>query len=67
MTSLSYKGHKVSTDLLGPIVDLARESANAAFNVDSLKKSPDNLSPEQKSLIQQSDRNFALSKLQGEA
>ncbi|MEL4016927.1 phage tail tape measure protein, partial [Dryocola clanedunensis] len=67
MTSSSKEGQKAITDLLGPIVDLARESANAAFNVDSLKKSTDNLTTGQKSLIQQSERNLALSKLQGEA
>lgn len=67
MTSSSKEGQKAITDLLGPIVDLARESANAAFNVDSLKKSTDNLTAGQKSLIQQSERNLALSKLQGEA
>jgi hypothetical protein len=67
MTSSSKEGQKAITELLGPIVNLARESANAAFNVDSLKKSTDNLTAGQKSLIQQSERNLALSKLQGEA
>jgi hypothetical protein len=44
-----------------------REAANAKFNVDALKSSTDNLTSGQKDLIKQSERNLALSKLQGAA
>lgn len=67
LKSASSDGQAAITSLLGPIIDLAREAANASLNVDSLKKSTDNLTAGQKSLIQQSERNLALSKLQGEA
>lgn len=67
MTSSSKEGQTAITELLGPIIQLAGESANAAFNLDRLKESTDNLTEGQKSLIRQSERNLALSKLQGEA
>lgn len=63
----SSDGQAAINALLGPIIELAREAANASFNVDSLKRSTDNLTAGQKNLIKQSQRNLALSKLQGEA
>lgn len=67
MTSSSADGQAQITALVGTLVDLAREAANAKFNVDSLRRSADNLTDGQKNLIKQSERNLALSKLQGEA
>ncbi|ORM72364.1 tail protein (tape measure) [Pantoea wallisii] len=67
MTSSTKEGQQAIIELLGPIVSLSREAANAAFNVDLLKKNTDNLTDGQKNLIRQSERNLALSKLQGEA
>ena len=67
MQSSSKDGQSAIADLAGKLVDLAREAANAKINVDSLNKSTDNLTAGQKNLIKQSERNLALSKLQGEA
>ncbi|EHY4480416.1 tail protein (tape measure) [Salmonella enterica] len=67
MKSSSKDGQSAIVDLAGKLVDLAREAANAKINVDSLNKSTDNLTTGQKNLIKQSERNLALSKLQGEA
>ncbi|MFZ5232578.1 tail protein (tape measure) [Enterobacter bugandensis] len=67
MKSSSKDGQSVIAELAGKLVDLAREAANAKINVDSLNKSTDNLTAGQKNLIKQSERNLALSKLQGEA
>ncbi|EEW2269506.1 tail protein (tape measure) [Escherichia coli] len=67
MKSSSKDGQSAIAGLAGKLVDLAREAANAKINVDSLNKSTDNLTAGQKSLIKQSERNLALSKLQGEA
>lgn len=65
MKSSSTDGQSAIADLAGSLVLLAREAANAKVNVDGLNKSTDNLTAGQKSLIQQSERNLALSKLQG--
>lgn len=54
-------------ELYNKIVDLSTGASQAAFNFEMLKKSTDNLTAGQKSLIQQSERNLALSKLQGAA
>ncbi|MEX0517111.1 phage tail tape measure protein [Raoultella planticola] len=67
MKSSSTDGQSAIADLAGSLVLLAREAANAKINVDSLNKSTDNLTAGQKSLIQQSERNLALSKEQGAA
>lgn len=67
MQSSSKDGQSAIAELAGKLVDLAREAANAKINVDSLNKSTDNLTAGQKNLIKQSERNLALSKLQGEA
>lgn len=67
MNSSSKDGQAAITALLGPIVALSREAANAAYNVSLLKNNTDNLTEGQKNLVKQSERNLALSKLQGEA
>ncbi|MDN2486433.1 tail protein (tape measure) [Kosakonia sacchari] len=67
MNSSSKDGQSAIAELAGKLVDLAREAANAKINVDSLNKSTDNLTAGQQNLIKQSERNLALSKLQGEA
>ncbi|EOZ9154704.1 tail protein (tape measure) [Citrobacter freundii] len=67
MTSSTKEGQQAITELLGPIIKLAGVAADAAYRVDRLKESTDNLTAGQKNLIQQSERNLALSKLQGEA
>ncbi|NUL36643.1 tail protein (tape measure) [Kosakonia sacchari] len=67
MKSSSKDGQSAIAELAGKLVDLAREAANAKINVDSLNKSTDNLTAGQQNLIKQSERNLALSKLQGEA
>ncbi|HFL7983544.1 TPA: tail protein (tape measure) [Klebsiella pneumoniae] len=54
-------------ELYNKLVDLSAGASNAAVNFEILKKSTDNLTSGQKSLIQQSERNLALSKLQGAA
>ncbi|EWG75919.1 MULTISPECIES: phage tail tape measure protein [unclassified Enterobacter] len=67
MTSSTKEGQQAITELLSPIIQLAGVAADAAYRVDRLKESTDNLTAGQKNLIQQSERNLALSKLQGEA
>ncbi|EIX9701413.1 tail protein (tape measure) [Klebsiella pneumoniae] len=54
-------------ELYNKLADLSTGASNAAVNFEILKKSTDNLTSGQKSLIQQSERNLALSKLQGAA
>jgi hypothetical protein len=54
-------------ELYNKLADLSAGASNAAVNFEILKKSTDNLTAGQKSLIQQSERNLALSKLQGAA
>ncbi|WP_460195314.1 phage tail tape measure protein [Klebsiella variicola] len=54
-------------ELYNKLADLSTSASNAAVNFEILKKSTDNLTAGQKSLIQQSERNLALSKLQGAA
>lgn len=52
-------------ELYNKLVDLSTGASNAAFNFELLKTSTDNLTAGQKSLVKQSERNLALSKLQG--
>ena len=54
-------------ELYNKLADLSTGASNAAVNFEILKKTTDNLTSGQKSLIQQSERNLALSKLQGAA
>lgn len=67
MKSSSQDGQNAIAGLTRTLSDLAVEIATATFNSDGLKKSLDNLTSGQKNLIKQSERNLALSKLQGEA
>lgn len=55
------------TAFVGKLVELSREAVTAKGNVAALKQETDNLTSGQKNLIKQSERNLALSKLQGEA
>ncbi|HCU0376034.1 tail protein (tape measure) [Klebsiella pneumoniae] len=67
MISSSKNAKPELVELYNKIVDLSTGASQAAFNFELLKKSTDNLTAGQKSLIQQSERNLALSKLQGTA
>lgn len=67
MKSSSTDGQAAINGLAGQVVALARESANAKVNVDALTASVDNLTAGQQGLIRQSERNLALSKLEGAA
>lgn len=67
MKSSSTNGQAAINGLAGQVVALARESANAKVNVDALTASVDNLTAGQQGLIRQSERNLALSKLEGAA
>ncbi|HEJ0444935.1 TPA: tail protein (tape measure) [Klebsiella pneumoniae] len=67
MISSSKNTKPELVELYNKIVDLSTGASQAAFNFEMLKKSTDNLTAGQKSLIQQSERNLALSKLQGAA
>ncbi|MHB5580063.1 phage tail tape measure protein [Klebsiella pneumoniae] len=67
MISSSKNAKPELVELYNKIVDLSTGVSQAAFNFEVLKKSTDNLTAGQKSLIQQSERNLALSKLQGAA
>lgn len=65
--SSTEKGQTALTAFVGKLVDLSREAVIAKGNVAALKQETDNLTSGQKNLIKQSERNLALSKLQGEA
>lgn len=67
MTSSSKEGQEQITNLSKTLVGLAVEATNAKLNMDSLKRTTDNLTDGQKNLLKQSERNLSLSKLQGEA
>ena len=67
MISSSKNAKPELVELYNKIVDLSTGASQAAFNFELLKKSTDNLTSGQKSLIQQSERNLELSKLQGTA
>ncbi|HFQ8575083.1 TPA: tail protein (tape measure) [Klebsiella pneumoniae] len=67
MISSSKNAKPELVELYNKVVDLSTGASQAAFNFEMLKKSTDNLTAGQKSLIQQSERNLALSKLQGAA
>ncbi|MDV2903069.1 tail protein (tape measure) [Phytobacter diazotrophicus] len=54
-------------ELYNKIADLSTAASMAAYNVDKMKSATDNLTSGQKDLIKQSERNLALSKLQGAA
>ena len=65
--SSTEKGQAALTAFVGKLVELSREAVIAKGNVAALKRETDNLTAGQKNLIKQSERNLALSKLQGEA
>lgn len=65
--SSTEKGQTALTAFVGKLVELSREAVIAKSNVAALKQETDNLTAGQKNLIKQSERNLALSKLQGEA
>ncbi|WFU93196.1 tail protein (tape measure) [Citrobacter freundii] len=65
--SSTEKGQTALTAFIGKLVELSREAVIAKGNVAALKQETDNLTSGQKNLIKQSERNLALSKLQGEA
>lgn len=65
--SSTEKGQTALTAFIGTLVNLSREAVIAKGNVAALKQETDNLTSGQKNLIKQSERNLALSKLQGEA
>lgn len=65
--SSTEKGQTALTAFIGKLVELSREAVIAKGNVAALKQETDNLTAGQKNLIKQSERNLALSKLQGEA
>ncbi|WFW80647.1 tail protein (tape measure) [Citrobacter braakii] len=65
--SSTVKGQTALTAFVGKLVELSREAVIAKGNVAALKQETDNLTSGQKNLIKQSERNLALSKLQGEA
>ncbi|MGA9606511.1 MAG: tail protein (tape measure) [Rouxiella badensis] len=67
MKSSTDDGQAAITTFVGKLVDLVRESANAKANISALKGEMDNLTAGQKNLITQSQRELALSKLQGAA
>ena len=67
MTSSSKEGQEQITSLSKTLVELAVEATNAKLNMDSLKRTTDNLTDGQKNLLKQAERNLSLSKLQGEA
>ncbi|HCJ0094178.1 TPA: tail protein (tape measure) [Enterobacter hormaechei subsp. xiangfangensis] len=65
--SSTEKGQTALTAFVGKLVEFSREAVIAKGNVAALKQETDNLTSGQKNLIKQSERNLALSKLQGEA
>ncbi|ELY6320403.1 tail protein (tape measure) [Cronobacter turicensis] len=65
--SSTEKGQTALTAFVGTLVNLSREAVVAKGNVAALKEETDNLTAGQKNLIKQSERNLALSRLQGEA
>ncbi|EBV6220931.1 phage tail length tape measure family protein [Salmonella enterica] len=65
--SSTKNGAEAIRTFLGPLTELVRVAGEAQINLSGMKKEVDNLTSGQKNLIQQSERNLALSKLQGEA
>ncbi|ECJ2594736.1 tail protein (tape measure) [Salmonella enterica] len=65
--SSTEKGQTAITSFVSTLVDLSRELVIATGNTAALRAETDNLTSGQKNLIKQSERNLALSKLQGEA
>ncbi|UWC19010.1 tail protein (tape measure) [Enterobacter hormaechei] len=65
--SSTKSGADAIRTFLGPLTELVRVAGEAQINLSGMKKEVDNLTSGQRNLIKQSERNLALSKLQGEA
>lgn len=65
--SSTKSGTEAVIAFLKPLTELVAVAGQAAINTASMRKEIDNLTSGQKNLIKQSERNLALSKLQGEA
>lgn len=65
--SSTKSGTEAVIAFLKPLTELVAVAGQAAINTASMSKEIDNLTAGQKNLIKQSERNLALSKLQGEA
>ena len=65
--SATKEGQTALTAFVATLVNLSREAVVAKGNVSALKQETDNLTSGQQNLIKQSERNLALSKLQGKA
>ncbi|MHA1095718.1 tail protein (tape measure) [Enterobacter ludwigii] len=65
--SSTKSGADAIRTFLGPLTELVRVAGEAQINLSGMKKEVDNLTSGQKNLIKQSERNLALSKLQGVA
>lgn len=65
--SSTKSGTDAIRTFLGPLTELVRVAGEAQINLSGMRKEVDNLTSGQKNLIKQSERNLALSKLQGEA
>ncbi|HEM7398341.1 TPA: tail protein (tape measure) [Citrobacter farmeri] len=65
--SSTKSGTEAVIAFLRPLTELVAVAGQAAISTASMRKEIDNLTAGQKNLIKQSERNLALSKLQGEA
>ncbi|MGG8241871.1 tail protein (tape measure) [Klebsiella aerogenes] len=65
--SSTKSGTEAVIAFLKPLTELVAVAGQAAINTASMRAEMDNLTAGQKNLIKQSERNLALSKLQGEA
>jgi len=65
--SSTKSGTEAVIAFLRPLTELVVVAGQAAISTASMRKEIDNLTAGQKNLIKQSERNLALSKLQGEA
>ncbi len=66
-TSSTDSGREALEKFLKPLIDLVEKAGLAQVAISGMRKEVDNLTSGQKNLIKQSERNLALSKLQGEA
>jgi hypothetical protein len=66
-TSSTDSGREALQKFLKPLTDIVEKAGLAQIAISGMRKEVDNLTAGQKNLIKQSERNLALSKLQGEA
>lgn len=66
-TSSTDSGREALEKFLKPLAELVEKAGLAQVAISGMRKEVDNLTAGQKNLIKQSERNLALSKLQGEA